>query len=262
VRRREARGSWTWPLVVLSTLLTAAGVYWIYLAEGGVTTVAPLGQVESVTTTGTPCTSDSLSSAVAGVESAPQFLSLSGGLCYDYMGEESGAGQTHVYRFYSFGPISYPCGTSPVQEPATEIKVTAVLDGTNLRNITSISEEAVTAASETCTSAAVPVQVVSLVSEEVTIPAVPQLNLTLYSPSVQVSSLKAVVYLDGGTENFQFQSVTPSSPLASGGLVSKTQIVIGTVAFNGREIYPMTVSGTLVGGSTFSYTVHVQVAGA
>ena len=107
-----------------------------------------------------------------------------------------------------------------------------------------------------------PVNVVAVTDVESTIPAVPQLNVTLAIPpgGRSVTGLKAVLTLDGGSQTFQFGSVSSNSPLASPRGASSIEIVLSSLSFTANEVYPMNVSGTFEGGQTFSYLVHVQIA--
>jgi len=48
--------------------------------------------------------------------------------------------------------------------------------------------------------------------------------------------------------------------LAPGSFVSVIEIVLSGVSFGSSEVYPMTISGTLDNGQSFSYVAHVQIS--
>ena len=104
--------------------------------------------------------------------------------------------------------------------------------------------------------------VVSVTDAEALVPAVPELNLTLSSPvgPTHVTSLTAILALDGGYQRFDFKGATPANPLSQDVRISAIEIVTG-LGFTADQVYPMTLEGTLSNGQTFSYSVQVQITG-
>jgi hypothetical protein len=242
-------------ILLVLALVASAGVYYYYVESNSLNTGAKVGEVTTISTTGVRCDDSSMPQAAQTVESDPAFTSLSDGLCYNFLGESSAA---MTFAYYN-GTITYPCGDSPLQPPASEILV----------NMTSsqrlLSAQLVSPQSgyqpEPC-GPSIPLKVVSVTDVESTIPAVPQLNVTLAVPSggVSVASLKAVLTLDGGSQAFRFGSVTSSSPLSSSESVSSIEIILSNLSFDAKGLYPMAVSGTFANGQAFAYLVHVEVA--
>ncbi len=246
--------------VILAVLVAVSlvGVYFYYL-EGRGLSGTEQGGVTTVTTTGIGCNDSSLPPAAESVEANPTFLNLSDGLCYNYMG--GSVPSVMLFAYYN-GTIAYPCGDAPFLLPASVIQVQT--DGSG--GVTAaqlVSPSAAAPPAERCASA-IPLEVASVTSVESTIPAVPQLNVTLTVPvgGMPIASVQAVLTLDGGSQKFQFNGVTATTPLTSPNSVSSTEIVLSDLAFSGNEVYPMTISGTYSGGQTFSYVVHFQVYGA
>ena len=246
--------------IVLAALVVLAllGVYLLYAVGNGLTSGSQAGRVETVSTTGVSCNSAAIPQAAQLVQSDPRFASLSGGACYNYMGENASGGATVFYFNYYNGTIVYPCGTSP-QELATS-QIQAVVSSSGEVASVQMSDQSSLNAAPPCGPSAPQVEVVSVQDVESTIPAVPQLNVTLAaSPAASpIASLDASLTLDGGSQLFQL--VSAPSTLAPGHAVSKTEIVLSGVSFSADEVYPMRISGTFANGQAFSYTVHVQVA--
>ncbi len=243
-------------LVVISFL----GVAFYYIETSGLTSTSQAGVVATVSTTGIRCNSDSLPHAALAAEHNASFTSLSNGRCYNYLGQSASQGSNNLILSFAYfnGTITYPCGTSPEQVPESEIQVVVAPDGRF------VSAQAVTPPrheqSGSC-DPSIPVRVVSLDDVESTIPAVPQLNLTLAASAGRpITGLRAVLTLDGGSQIFQVNRVSSSSPLKTPNTVSITEIVLSGVSFNSNEVYPLTITGTFDNGETFTFVAHAQVA--
>jgi len=246
--------------VVLAALvvIALAGVYFVYSGGSGLTSGSQVGRVETVSTTGISCNSAAMPQAAQLAENDSRFAALSGGLCYNYMGENQSGGATVLYFDYYNGTIAYPCLTSPMDLATSQIQATL----SSSAGVTSIQlgNQSALDAVLPCSTSPPAVGVVSVQDVESTIPAVPQLNVTLAaSPEAStISSLSASLTLDGGSQLFQL--VSAPSTLAPGHAVSKTEIVLSGVSFSADEVYPMKISGNFANGQPFTYTVHVQVA--
>jgi hypothetical protein len=240
-------------LLVISVL----GVYLVYSDERGLTAGAQSGTVATITTTGLGCDSDGLPGNAQQVEQDTAFTNLSDGTCYNYLGETSG-----VMTFASYnGTIIYQCGDVPLQVPQSEIEVD-IAGAQNVTGARMVTAPVATGqASGPCDQPA-PVDVVSVEDDESTIPAVPQLNITLAAPAgaQSITSLQAILTLDGGSQKFEFGGVSARAPLGPSMAASTTEIIDSNISFNQNEVYPMTVSGTFVGGQTFSFEAHVEIA--
>ena len=238
-------------------LVSLVGVYFFYLETSGLNSGNQVGVIASVSTTGVACDSSNMPQAAQQAEQDPTFVSLSSGLCYNYVGESSGV---LTFAHYN-GTITYPCGDNPLEPPESEILV-SINAAQKLTSAKLIGPSEVAPQNETCDVSS-PVGVVSVQDVGSTIPAVPQLNLTLaVTPGGSpLASLRAVLTLYGGSQTFKFGSVTPSSPLTSGKSVSSTEIILSNLSFNANEVYPLTISGTFANGQGFSRQVHVQIAG-
>ena len=246
--------------IVLAALVVLAllGVYFLYTEGSALTSGSQAGRVETVSTTGVNCNSAAIPQAAQVAQNDSRFASLSGGLCYNYVGENQSEGTTVFYFNYYNGTIVYPCGTSP-QELATS-QIQAIVSSSGEVASVLMSNQSSLNAAAPCGPGAPQVVVASVQDVESTIPAVPQLNVTLAaSPAAStIASLSASLTLDGGSQLFQL--VAAPSTLAPGHAVSKTEIVLSGVSFSANEVYPMKISGAFANGQTFSYTVHVQVA--
>lgn len=267
-RRHPMKGSDKWgqggrgPRIefLLAGLVVVAllGGYFYYVESSGFSSGEKAGEISVVTTTGLACDSNGLPQAVQRVAQAPAFTNLTAGLCYNFIGESQGV---MTFAYYN-GTITYPCGDAPMLSPASEIEVN-VSASQSVTGVDLLSPESFAGIqSETCVPS-IPIAVTSLQDVESTIPAVPQLNLTLSVPEGgrSVSSLEVVLTLDGGSQIFKFGGVAPSSPLNPSSSASSTELILSNLSFRGNEIYPMTISGTFVGGQAFSSQAHVQVAG-
>jgi hypothetical protein len=241
-------------------LISLVGVYF-YIQSSGLTSSSQTGVATTVSTTGIQCSDDSMPQTAQDAEQDPSFANLSNGLCYNYLGESpvpTNSDSSLSFAYYN-GTITYPCGTSPQESPASEIQVVVTPEGGVVS--AQLASTSASAQPGSC-DPSVPVQVVSVQDVESTIPAVPQLNLTLTaSPAdAPVTNLRAVLTLDGGSQTFRFSSVTSASPLRATRSVSVTEIILSGVSFSADEVYPMTISGAFDNGQTFGYTVHVQIA--
>jgi hypothetical protein len=251
--------------IVVGVLLAISvlGVAFYYLETSGLTTRGQGGGVATISTTGISCGSDSLTQAVQSVERDASFTGLSGGRCYNFLGESGpSASNSSVLTFVHYdGTITYLCGTSAEQLPDSEIQVVVKTGGVV------VSAQLVAPSGSGQAGAcdpSIPIKVVGVDDVESTIPAVPQLNLTLASSGGgrPITGLHAVLTLDGGSQSFLFKSITRASPLAPGSFVSVIEIVLSGVSFGSSEVYPMTISGTLDNGQSFSYVAHVQISHA
>ena len=243
--------------IILAALLlvSLAGVYF-YVESNRLNSEGQVGVVTTISTTGIQCDDNSMPQAAQAVEQDPAFTDLSDGLCYNYLGESQAA---MTFAYYN-GTISYPCGDSPLQAPASEILVN-VTASQGVLSARLLNQSQTGNPHESCGSTD-PLSVVSVVDVESTIPAVPQLNVTLGVPPGEgpVASLKAVLTLDGGSQTFRFGGVTSASPLRALGSASSTEITLSNLSFNADEVYPMSISGTYENGQAFSYLVHVEIA--
>jgi len=243
--------------IILAVLLVVslAGVYF-YIQNNGLNSGGQVGGVTTISTTGIPCDDSSMPQAAQTVEQDPMFNNLSDGLCYNYLG----GSQTAMTFAYYNGTISYPCGDAPLQLPASEILVN-ITASQSVLSARLLNQSQTGNPHESCSSANA-LSVLSVADVESTIPAVPQLNVTLSVPpgGSSISSLKAVLTLDGGSQTFRFGSVTSASPLRSLRSVSSTEITLSNLSFNADEVYPMAISGTYENGQAFSYMVHVEIA--
>jgi len=243
--------------VVLAALVlaTLAAVYF-YVEGRNLNSGVQVGAVATISTTGVRCDDSSMSQAAQAVEQDPKFSSLSDGLCYNFLGESQGV---MTFAHYN-GTISYPCGDAPTQPPSSEILVNvtssqSVLSARLLTSSQSASEQG-------ACGTPLPLDVVSVADVGSTIPAVPQLNVTLSVPpgGSPVTSLKAILTLDGGSQMFTFGSVTQASPLKPSDWTSSTEIVLSNMSFDADHVYPMAISGAYANGQAFSYVVHVEIA--
>ena len=240
-------------LLVISVL----GVYLVISDERGLTAGPQSGTVATITTTGVGCDSDGLPSNAQQVEQDTAFTNLSDGTCYNYLGETS-----DVMTFASYnGTIIYECGDTPLQVPQSEIEV-EVAGAQNVTGARMVTAPSATEQTSGSCDPSIPVDVVSVQDDESTIPAVPQLNVTLAVPAgaESIASLQAILTLDGGSQKFEFGGVSAKAALGPAMAASSTEIIDSNISFNQNEVYPMTVSGTFVGGQTFSFEAHVEIA--
>ena len=243
--------------VVLAALVVATlvGVYF-YIEGHALSSGVQVGTVTAISTTGVQCDDSSMPEAAQAIEQDPTFTGLSGGLCYNYLGESQA---TMTFANYN-GTIAYPCGDAPQQPPASEILVNVT--GSQSILLARLLDSSQVGYEQQACGTSVPLHVASVTDVESTIPAVPQLNVTLSLPAggASVSSLEAVITLDGGSQTFRFGGVTSDSPLRPPGSASSTEIVLPNLSFNADEVYPMAISGKYVDGQAFSYLVHVEIA--
>jgi len=241
-------------LVVVSLV----GVYLLYVGGRGETSVSQGGRTSTVSTTGVNCDSPALPLTAQVVQNDSRYAALTGGLCYNYMGENASGAAAVLYFNYYNGTIVYPCGTSPQELISSQIQ--AVVSSAGQFASAQVSNQTNLNSAEACGPDTPLVGVVSVEDVESTIPAVPQLNLTLAASTraPPIVNLTASLTLDGGSQ--QFKLVAAPSTLAPGQAVSRTEIVLSGVSFSASEVYPLTISGTFDNGQAFSYLVQVQVA--
>jgi hypothetical protein len=105
-----------------------------------------------------------------------------------------------------------------------------------------------------------PIEIMSVVGPlQPFIPAGPEVEITLKNVSeVPVIALKATLEL-GKSFEFNFVSVTPSSPLLPGESSSVKRVLIEG-GFGSGIPYPLMINVTLQNGVTLVYTKQVQIA--
>jgi hypothetical protein len=260
--RQEGRGVRTWAVIAVLAAALLIGVALFLVDSGGGASQGQPGLITTVSATGLSCDDPSMPQAAQQVEREPAFASLSAGLCYDYLGQNTTTPGATVLSFaYYNGTLVYPCGVSPLEVPQSVIQYTLEpgqsAGSLRLLNSSAIPDEFYPRGP--C-PADTPVRVVSVTDVGSLIPAVPQLNLTVSSPvgGPRVTSLEALLTLNGGAQRFGF-GVSPSNPLPQGVGVSAVVIVTG-LNFTADQVYPMTLEGTLSSGATFDYSVQIQVA--
>lgn len=260
----EGRGLRARVLVVVLVGVMLVGVALFFVESNAPSSGGQPGLITTVSATGVSCDDPSMPQAAQQVERQAAFTDLSGGLCYDYLGLNATEvpGATVMSFAHYNGTLVYPCGVSPLEVPQSVIQYT-VNEGQaagvlRMFNSSAIPKEFYPRGP--C-SPDEPVRVLSMTDVGSLIPAVPQLNLTVSSPAgpARVTSLAAVLTLNGGTQSFDFGGITPSRPLPQGVAVSAVEIVSG-LNFTADQVYPMTLKGTLSNGQTFSYLVQVQIA--
>lgn len=223
------------------------------------------GEITTVSTTGVSCNDPSIPQIAQDAELEPAFANLSNGLCYNYLGQNTTEvqGATVLSFAYYNGTVVYPCGVSPLEVPQSVIRDT-VNEGQETGEVQMLNSSAVFQEfyPQANCPAIPPVYVVSVTDAEALIPAVPELNLTISSPAgpAHVTSLTAILELDGGYQRFHFKGATPANPLPQGVGVS-TIVIVNGLTFTAGQVYPMTLDGTLSNGQTFSYAVQVQITG-
>lgn len=256
----EGRG----PGIGLERILIAAGIVIavslavVYYVQVQTVPGAAEGELTTITTTGTGCGGGSVPQVAASAEADPRFVALSGGLCYNYMGESSPQGGAPVLTFdYYNGTVVYECGTTAYDVVAGQIEANVTSAGA----IGSVWAPSQGLNPPQACPAPPPVSVVSVEDVSSLIPAIPQLNVTLQaSPGSQpITSLKASLTLVGSVQQFVF--VAHPGTLAAGREVSKVEITSSSAPYSSGVLYPMTVTGTFADGQTFTVQAYVQVAG-
>jgi hypothetical protein len=254
--------------VLVCLALVVAALYLVEINQSS-SSVQPEGvqpgEIVTVSTTGIDCNDSSMPQTAQDAEQEPAFTNLSAGLCYNYLGQNTTQvqGATVLSFGYYNGTISYPCGVSPLEVPQSVIQDT-VNDGQDMGKLQMLNSSEIFREfypQGNCPTSP-PVEVVSVTDSKALIPAVPELNLTVSSPvgPTHVTSLTAILALDGGYQRFGFKGVTQADPLPQGVGVSAIEIVTG-LGFTGDQVFPMTLEGTLSNGQTFSYGVQVQITG-
>ena len=240
-------------LIAALVAVSLVGIYILYSQGSALSSGAQVGPVTTVSTTGIGCNDPSMPLGAQAVQQDPRFADLSDGLCYNYMGGNS----SMTFAFFN-GTVGYPCGDAPVQTPASLIEANL----TSAQEVSGIQLVSPAAAPLPTCGPPNQLQVVSVEDVESTIPAVPQLNVTLAVPAGgrPVSSLQAVLTLDGGSQTFKFPGVASGSTLGPSKAASSTEIILSNLTFKANEVYPMAVSGTLAGGQAFDFVAHVQIA--
>jgi len=250
-------------LAVLLVAVLLVGVAIFFVQSNASSSAGQPGLITTVTTTGISCNDPSMPEAAQQVEQEAAFTDLSRGVCYNYLGANTTEvpGATVMSFGYYNGTLVYPCGVSPLEVPQSVIQYTVEgqqAGSLRMLNPSAISEEFYP---QGPCSPNIPVRVSSVTDVGSLIPAVPELNLTVSSPGgpATVTGLTAILTLNGGTQRFDFGSVTPSRPLQQGVRVWAVEITSG-LNFTADQVYPMTLKGTLSNGQTFDYVVQVQVA--
>jgi hypothetical protein len=180
-------------VVAVLLAISLLGVAFYYFETSGLTSTGQAAGIATVSTTGIPCGSESLTQAVQAAMRDPNFTALSNGRCYNFLGQPGSAGDNRsILTFVHYnGTITYPCGTSPEQLPDSEIQVVVTVSG----NLVSARLVAPSGSHQPgACDLSIPVRVVAVDDVESTIPAVPQLNLTLASAAGArpITALRAV----------------------------------------------------------------------
>jgi hypothetical protein len=260
----ESRGLRVRMLVVVLVVALLVGTALFFVESNASASGGQPGLITTVAATGVSCDDPSMPQAAQQVEQEAAFANLSDGHCYDYLGENTTgeAGATVLSFAYYNGTLVYPCGVSPLEVPQSVVQYTVANGqaGGSLRVFNSSALPEGFYPRGPC-SPDEPVRVLAMTDVGSLIPAVPQLNLTVSSPvgPARVTSLAAVLTLNGGTQSFEFGGISPSRPLQQGVPVSVVEIVSG-LNFSSDQVYPMTLKGTLSNGQDFSYLVQVQIA--
>lgn len=260
----ESRGLRARILAVVLVVALLVGVALFFVESNASASGGQPGLITTVSATGVSCDDPSMPQAAQQVEQQAAFTSLSDGHCYNYLGENTteAAGAAVLSFAYYNGTLVYPCGVSPLEVPQSVVQYTVVSGqaGGSLRvfNSSALPEEFYPRGP--CIPDE-PVRVLAMTDVGSLIPAVPELNLTVSSPVGPdgVTSLAAVLTLNGGTQSFEFEGISAFKPLQQGVAVSAVEIVSG-LNFTVDQVYPMTLKGTLSDGQAFSYLVQVQIA--
>jgi hypothetical protein len=257
--------------VVVATavlILVATAAYVEVVASTARPSAAVAQQERTLSAPGEPCTDPLLPAAVLKVEEGAQFLGLSGGLCYSFVGESNstagGAGASTTYTFdYYNGSVVYPCGDLPQEAAASQIQVLAIANGSGATVQTArLDGDASSLNAPTdCGPNPVPVSVVSAGLVEVTIPAVLEVNLTLDARSVEapVTSLSAVISFPGDNQTVEFAGVSGANPLAPQRSISQTTIITGGRGPVVGGVYDAVIDGRFQGGATFEFAVRIAL---
>jgi hypothetical protein len=254
--------------VIVLIAVSAALIYSAYAQDGlpSTSTLSASG-VSTVSAPGFPYDDSSVPSAAGQVELNSEFVQLSQGLCYNYIGESYGESQGASFAQYTFnyynGTVFYPCGTFPAELVVGQIRVATPGNG-------SVSGESTFQFSNDTASLNVydgcgpnlpPAGVVSAELVIVTIPAVPELSLTLSTVSAQapIASLTAVLITSGANDTLSFAGVTPSTPALPGTIISQLELINGQVTLTTGGVYDMSIQGSYSDGQNFSYVVTVAL---
>jgi len=264
----ESRGGRRRTTAVVLAVVVIAAVLGYALYGESATAVVSVSSIATVSTSGQPCTDSSLAATAAQVEAAPQFTSLSGGLCYNFVGAGDAtngtSGSSSVYTFdYYNGSIFYPCGTFPEAIVVSQIQAEVLTSGSLLAVQTAslVNDTSTLNSGAACGPNPPALSVVSAQLVEVTIPAVLEVNLTLDArfASQPVTQLSAVMMLPGGNQTVTFSGVTAGMPLSPGQEASQISIITGPAGFAAGGVYEMAIDGQFQGGQPFGYTVQIAL---
>jgi len=249
---------------VVVLIIAAAGL--IYVAN----VPASPGTAQSVSTISAPgygCGGPSVPEAVQQVELSSQFVQLSQGSCYNYIGASYGEDQGSSVVEYTFndynGTVFYPCGTFPAEPAMSQIKVSVPGNGTISSGSTFqfSNDSAMLNVYSGCGPNLPPVGVVSADIVTVTVPAYRELNITLStasSPSA-ITRLTAVLVTPGANDTLPFTGITPSTPAEPGSTISQVDMMGIPLTVITGGIYSMSIQGSYSNGQSFSYLVQVAM---
>jgi hypothetical protein len=252
---------------VVVLIVAAAALIYAANAQGGETYGSPTAAqgVSTISAPGYSCGDPRIPPVVQRVENSSQFVQLSQGNCYNYMGASYGGDQGSSVPEYTFnyydGTVFYPCGTFPAELVTSQIQVAVPGNGTissgstfQFNNDTSMLN-----VYNGCGPNLPPVGVVSADTIIITVPALQELNITLStasSPSA-ITSLTAVLITPGANDTIAFTGITPSTPAKPGSTVSHTHLMGVPVTVITGGIYSMSIQGSYSNGQSFSYVVQV-----
>jgi hypothetical protein len=257
---------------VVVLIIGAAGLIYAANSQGDATYGSPTTApgVSTISAPGYGCGGSSGSSVpgeVQQVENSSQFVQLSQGNCYNYMGAsygETGGASVAEYTFnYYNGTVFYPCGTFPAEQVTSQIQVAVPDNGTT----TSASmfqfsnDTAMLNVYNGCGPNLPPVGVVSAEIVIVMVPAYQELNITLStasSPSA-ITSLTAVLVTPGVNDTLAFTGITPYTPAKPGTTVFQLEQMEIPVTVITGGIYNMSIQGSYSNGESFSYLVQVAL---
>jgi hypothetical protein len=252
---------------VVVLIVAAAALIYAANAQGGETYGSPTTAqgVSTISAPGYSCGDPRIPTVVQQVENSSQFVQLSQGNCYNYMGASYGGDQGSSVPEYTFnyynGTVFYPCGTFPAELVTSQIQVAVPGNGTissgstfQFNNDTSMLN-----VNSGCGPDLPPVGVVSAATIIITVPALQELNITLStasSPSA-ITSLTALLITPGANDTIAFTGITPSTPAKPGSTVSQTHLMGVPVTVITGGIYSMSIQGSYSNGQSFSYVVQV-----
>lgn len=263
------RWGWIAALVVVALFaIVLLATYSLHPIDMGGPSASATATVETVASPGTACTDPSLSATVVQVEENPQFVGLSDGLCYSFLGTDSAStgeqGTTTTYTFdYYNGSVVYPCGNLPDELVVSQIQVQVVGNGTQpiVQSARLDNDSSSLNARSDCGASSPAVSVVGAQLVEVTIPAVLEVNLTLDARSATqpITSLSVVIMFPDANQTIGFDGVTTGTPLLPDRSVSQISILSGLPSFVEGGVYGMTIEGQYQDRQPFQYSVQIAL---